>query len=39
NDHNLGKIITKKPLKPTKEEIKQNARARSSKLRVFDFGK
>lgn len=37
NDHNLGKIITKKPLTPSKEEIKENPRARSAKLRVFEF--
>ncbi len=37
NNHALGKIITKKPIVPTKEEIKQNPRSRSSKLRVFKF--
>lgn len=37
NNHSLGKIITKKPITPTKEEIKQNPRSRSSKLRVFKF--
>ncbi len=39
NNHNLGKIITKKPIKPTREEVDKNIRSRSSKLRVFDFGK
>lgn len=37
NNHSLGKVITKKPIVPTKEEIKQNPRSRSSKLRVFKF--
>ncbi len=37
NNHALGKIITKKPIVPTKEEIRQNPRSRSSKLRVFKF--
>jgi len=37
NNHDLGKIITKKPIVPTKEEIKRNPRSRSSKLRIFKF--
>jgi len=37
NNHALGKVITKKPIIPTKEEIKQNPRSRSSKLRIFKF--
>ena len=37
NNHALGKILTKKPIIPTKEEIKQNPRSRSSKLRIFKF--
>ncbi|PLY05161.1 MAG: 16S rRNA (cytosine(1402)-N(4))-methyltransferase [Arcobacter sp.] len=37
NNHSLGKVITKKPIIPTKEEIKQNPRSRSSKLRIFRF--
>ncbi|TLP36230.1 16S rRNA (cytosine(1402)-N(4))-methyltransferase RsmH [Arcobacter arenosus] len=37
NNHALGKILTKKPIVPTKEEIRQNPRSRSSKLRVFKF--
>ncbi len=37
NNHALGKIITKKPIIPTNEEIKQNVRSRSSKLRIFKF--
>ena len=37
NNHALGKILTKKPIIPTKEEIKKNPRSRSSKLRIFKF--
>lgn len=37
NDHSLGKIITRKPITPTKEEIKVNPRSRSSKMRIFKF--
>ena len=37
NDHSLGKIVTKKPIIPTKEEEKQNPRSRSSKMRVFQL--
>jgi 16S rRNA (cytosine1402-N4)-methyltransferase len=37
NDHSLGKVITRKPIIPTKEEIRQNPRSRSSKLRIFKF--
>lgn len=33
---NVLKIITKKPLQPTREEIIRNARARSAKLRVAE---
>lgn len=31
-----GKIITKKPIEPSEEEIAANPRSRSSKLRVFE---
>ncbi len=34
-NHSIGKILTKKPITPTKEEIKRNPRSRSSKMRVF----
>jgi 16S rRNA (cytosine1402-N4)-methyltransferase len=30
------KVITKKPLEPTEEEMKRNPRARSAKLRVAE---
>ena len=32
----LGKIINKKPILPTKEEMEQNSRSRSAKLRIFE---
>jgi 16S rRNA (cytosine1402-N4)-methyltransferase len=32
----IGKIITEKPIIPTDQEIKRNARARSAKLRIFE---
>lgn len=31
-----GKILTKKPIAPTREEIRENPRARSAKLRIFE---
>lgn len=37
NNNALGKILTKKPIIPTVQEIKQNPRSRSSKLRIFQF--
>jgi 16S rRNA (cytosine1402-N4)-methyltransferase len=36
-NHALGKIITKKPITATNEEIKMNPRSRSAKLRGFLF--
>ena len=37
NDHKKGKVITKKPLSAQADELKQNARSRSAKLRVFEM--
>ncbi len=37
NNHQKGKILTKKPIIPTNEEIKRNPRSRSSKMRIFKF--
>jgi 16S rRNA (cytosine1402-N4)-methyltransferase len=37
NNHHLGKIVTKKPIIPTGEEIDKNPRSRSSKLRIFQL--
>lgn len=31
-----GKIITRKPIFPTKEEMEQNSRSKSAKLRIFE---
>ena len=36
NKQVLGKIITKKPILPTEEEMKNNSRRKSAKLRVFE---
>ena len=36
NAKSYGKIITKKPIVPTKEEQERNPRSRSAKLRVFE---
>lgn len=35
-EENLAKIITKKPFIPTDEEIKENPRSRSAKLRIIE---
>jgi len=37
NDHALGRIVTKKPITPTEEEIAKNPRSRSAKLRLFQI--
>jgi 16S rRNA (cytosine1402-N4)-methyltransferase len=39
NKHSLGKVITKKPIMAKDDELKQNARSRSAKMRVFQIGK
>ena len=36
NNKSLGKIITKKPILPTEEEMIKNSRSKSAKLRVFE---
>ncbi len=36
NKEILGKVITKKPILPTKEEQKENSRSKSAKLRIFE---
>ncbi|TLD96763.1 16S rRNA (cytosine(1402)-N(4))-methyltransferase RsmH [Helicobacter jaachi] len=38
NNHARGQILTKKPLTPTPQEIAQNKRSRSAKLRIFELG-
>lgn len=37
NNNAMGKILTKKPIKPTLEEIAKNKRSRSAKLRIFEL--
>lgn len=37
NNHNLGKILTKKALSPSEQECRANSRARCAKMRVFRF--
>lgn len=39
NNHALGKNLYKKPIIATDEENRKNPRARSAKLRTFEFGK
>lgn len=36
SEEGVGKIITKKPIIPTDEEIRENPRARSAKLRIIE---
>lgn len=37
NNHNLGKILTKKALTPSAQECEANSRAKCAKMRVFRF--
>ena len=39
NNHSVGKVITKKPLMAKDDELKENVRSRSAKMRVFQMGK
>ncbi len=39
NDHALGKVLTRKPVTATPDEIRRNPRSRSAKLRSFRFEK
>ena len=34
----LGKVITRKPILPSQEELEKNSRSKSAKLRVFERG-
>ena len=36
-DYALGKILSKKPIIATNEELKENVRSRSAKMRVFQI--
>ena len=38
NNHALGRPVAKKPITAKEDEIKQNPRSRSAKLRVFQMG-
>jgi len=38
NNHALGKMVARKPYEAKSDEIKENARSRSAKMRVFQFG-
>lgn len=35
NNHSIGKILTKKPITPSEDEIKQNPRSSCAKMRIF----
>ena len=37
NNHKLGKILTKKPIMAKDDELKENVRSRSAKMRVFQM--
>lgn len=37
NNNDLGKIVTKKPIMAKNDEMAQNPRSRSAKLRIFEF--
>jgi len=37
NNHSLGKIITRKPLMAKDDELKENVRSRSAKMRIFQM--
>ena len=39
NNHAIGKIITKKPLCAQDDELRENSRSRSAKLRVFEINR
>jgi 16S rRNA (cytosine1402-N4)-methyltransferase len=36
NNHQLGNILTKKPIMAQEDELKENARSRSAKMRIFE---
>jgi 16S rRNA (cytosine1402-N4)-methyltransferase len=37
NNHALGKILTRKPIMAQDDELKENARSRSAKMRIFEM--
>lgn len=38
NNHSLGKVVTRKPIVAKDDEIKENIRSRSAKMRLFQMG-
>ena len=38
NNHSLGKILTRKPLMAKEDELQENIRSRSAKMRLFQMG-
>jgi len=38
NNHALGKVVTRKPIMAQEDELAQNPRSRSAKMRVFHIG-
>jgi 16S rRNA (cytosine1402-N4)-methyltransferase len=38
NDYSLGKNLTKKPIMAQDDELKENPRSRSAKMRIFEIG-
>ena len=39
NNHSLGKILTRKPLIAREDELQENIRSRSAKMRIFQMDK
>jgi len=37
NNHALGRVLTKKPITAKEDELKQNPRSRSAKMRIFEM--
>ena len=37
NNHSLGKVVTRKPLMAQEDELKENVRSRSAKMRLFQM--
>jgi 16S rRNA (cytosine1402-N4)-methyltransferase len=37
NNHQLGKVITRKPIMAQEDELKENIRSRSAKMRIFEM--
>jgi 16S rRNA (cytosine1402-N4)-methyltransferase len=36
NNHQLGRVLTKKPIMAQEDELQKNARSRSAKMRIFE---